>query len=163
MLVRQIASFVRSAGGSVFIEPKYLEGKRADAQIYFTSDISLMDVQITHPAAPYYAISTNIASTPLGTARSREIAKHSKYDKQAKSEGASFYPFVLETYGGQASVFVQKVSKLYIESSPFPINRNTFTTKMVKAFGITLQKGNALVQAAGCIAARNAAGERVGY
>ena len=36
MLVRQIASFVRSAGGSVFIEPKYLEGKRADAQIYFT-------------------------------------------------------------------------------------------------------------------------------
>ena len=100
MLVRQIASFVRSAGGSVFIEPKYLEGKRADAQIYFTSDISLMDVQITHPAAPYYAISTNIASTPLGTARSREIAKHSKYDKQAKSEGASFYPFVMETYGG---------------------------------------------------------------
>jgi hypothetical protein len=166
MLVRQIASFVRSAGGSVFIEPKYLEGKRADAQIYFTSDISLMDVQITHPAAPYYAISTNIASTPLGTARSREIAKHSKYDKQAKSEGASFYPFVMETYGGlgkEASVFVQKVSKLYIESSPFPINRNTFTTKMVKAFGITLQKGNALVQAAGCIAARNAAGERVGY
>jgi len=166
MLVRQIASFVRSAGGSVFIEPKYLEGKRADAQIYFTSDISLMDVQITHPAAPYYAISTNIASTPLGTARSREIAKHSKYDKQAKSEGASFYPFVMETYGGlgkEASVFVQKVSKLYIESSPFPINRNTFTTKMFKAFGITLQKENALVQAAGCIAARNAAGERVGY
>ena len=45
-------AFVRSAGGSVFIEPKYLEGKRADAQIYFTSDISLMDVQVTHPAAP---------------------------------------------------------------------------------------------------------------
>ena len=48
MIVRQIASFVRSAGGSVFIEPKYLEGERADAQIYFTSDISLMDAQITH-------------------------------------------------------------------------------------------------------------------
>ena len=113
-----------------------------------------------HTHAPYYAISTNIASTPLGTARSREIAK---YDKQAKEWR---YPFVMETYGGlgkEASVFVQKVSKLYIESSPFPINRNTFTTKMVKAFGITLQKGNALVQAAGCIAARNAAGERVGY
>ena len=165
MIVRQIASFVRSAGGSVFIEPKYLEGKRADAQIYFTSDISLMDVQVTHPAAPHYAISTNIASTPLGTARSREIAKHSN-NKQAKSEGASFYPFVMETYGGlgkEASVFVQKIGKLYAETSPFPINRNTFTTKMVKAFGITLQKGNALVQVAGCIAARNAAGERVGY
>ena len=94
MIVRQIASFVRSAGGSVFIEPKYLEGKRADAQIYFTSDISLMDAQITHPAAPYYAISTNIASTPLGTARSREVAKHAKYDKQAKKEGASFYPLL---------------------------------------------------------------------
>ena len=71
MIVRQIVSFVRSAGGSVFIEPKHLEGKRADAEIYFTSDISLMDAHITHPAAPYYAISTNIASTPLGTARSR--------------------------------------------------------------------------------------------
>ena len=55
-----------------------------------------MDVQVTHPAAPYYAISTNIASTPLGTARSREVAKHTKYDKQAKT----FYPFVMETYGG---------------------------------------------------------------
>ena len=52
---------VRSAEGSVFIEPKYLEGKRADAQIYFISDISLMDVQVTHPAAPCYTISTNIA------------------------------------------------------------------------------------------------------
>ena len=53
-----------------------------------------MDAQITHPAAPYYAISTNIASTPLGTARSREVAKHAKYDKQAKKEGASFYPLL---------------------------------------------------------------------
>ena len=151
---------------AVFIEPKYLEGKRADAQIYFTTDVSLMDVQVTHPAAPYYAISTNIAPTPLGTARSREVAKHTKYDKQAKKEGASFYPFVMETYGGlgkEAGVLVQKISKLYAESSPFPINRNTFTTTMLKAFNITLQKGNALVQVAGCIAARNAAGERVGY
>ena len=72
MLVRQIASFVRSAGGSVFIEPKHLEGKRADAQIYFTSDISLMDVQVTHPAAPYYAISTNIASTSWHSEISRD-------------------------------------------------------------------------------------------
>ncbi len=166
MIVRQIASFVRSAGGSVFIEPKYLEGKRADAQIYFTSDISLMDAQITHPAAPYYAISTNIASTPLGTARSREVAKHAKYDKQAKKEGASFYPFVMETYGGlgrEANVLIQKISKMAAEISPFPINRNLSTTRMMKALGITLQKGNALVQLAGCIAARNAAGERVGY
>src|SRR6185437_15124018 len=126
MIVRQIASFVRSAGGSVFIEPKYLEGKRADAQIYFTSDISLMDAQITHPAAPYYAISTNIAST---TARSREVAKHAKYDKQAKKEGASFYPFVMETYGGlgrEANVLIQKISKMSAESSPFPINRNLY-------------------------------------
>ena len=68
----------------------------------------------------------------------------------------------METYGGlgkEASVFVQKIGKLYAETSSFPINRNTFTTKNVKAFGITFQKGNALVQVAGCIAARNAAGE----
>ena len=72
----------------------------------------------------------------------------------------------METYGGlgkEAGVLVQKISKLYAESSPFPINRNTFTTTMLKAFGITSQKGNALVQVAGSIAARNAAGERVGY
>ena len=87
MLVRQIASFVIQLA-------KYLDGKRAN-QIYFTSDISL-DAQITHPAAPYYAISTNIASTPLGTARSREVAKHARYDKQAKKR--CFYPFVMETW-----------------------------------------------------------------
>ena len=103
-----------------------------------------MDVQVTHPAAPYYAISTNIASTPLGTARSREIAKHSKYDKQAKSEGASFYPFVMETYGGlgkEASVFIQKIGKLHAETNPFPINRNTFTTKMVKLLVLRYRRG----------------------
>ena len=68
----------------------------------------------------------------------------------------------METYGGlgrEASVLIQKISKMYAESSPFPINRNHSSTKMTKALGITLQKGNALVQVAGCIAARNAAGE----
>ena len=52
MLVRQVASFARTAGGSAFIEPKYLEGKPAYLFYFgFLSDGYT-------PAAIYYAIST---------------------------------------------------------------------------------------------------------
>ena len=50
----------------------------------------------------------------------------------------------METYGGlgkEASVFVQKIGKLHAETSPFPINRNTFTTKMVKALVLRYRRG----------------------
>jgi len=102
LIVRLLASHARFAGGAVYVEPRHLEGKRADAQIFFSTDTSLLDASVIHPASPYYAISTTIASTHLGAARFRERQKHNKYDSQAKSEGASFFPFVLETYGGLA-------------------------------------------------------------
>ena len=119
-----------------------------------------------HTAVPYYAITSGTASTALGAARFRERQKHSKYDDQAKAEGATFFPFVLETYGGfgtEASTFIHKISKLYCENSPFPVNRNTFMSKISQSISITLQRGNALVQLAGSISARDNAKIRKGY
>ena len=55
MIVQKIATFIRSAGGSVFLEPRHSDGKRADAQVYFPTDTSLVDVSVCHRAAPYYA------------------------------------------------------------------------------------------------------------
>ena len=126
MIVRLLASHARFAGGAVYVEPRHLEGKRADAQIFFSTDTSLLDASVIHPASPYYAISTTIASTHLGAARFRERQKHNKYDSQAKSEGASFFPFVLETYGGlgrRLSVFGQAgqiiCRKLTVSCQPY--------------------------------------------
>ena len=166
LIVRLLASHARFAGGAVYVEPRHLEGKRADAQIFFSTDTSLLDASVIHPASPYYAISTTIASTHLGAARFRERQKHNKYDSQAKSEGASFFPFVLETYGGlgaEGSQFLDKLAKLYVENSPFPVNRTAFRTRVNRTISIILQRGNALVQLAGCISTRDAAGRRVGY
>ena len=156
---------VRCGLRAVYVGPTHFEGKRADAQIFFSTDTSLLDASVIHPASPYYAIST-IASTHLGAARFRERQKHNKYDSQAKSEGASFFPFVLETYGGlgaEGSQFLDKLAKLYVENSPFPVNRTAFRTRVNRTISIILQRGNALVQLAGCISTRDAAGRRVGY
>ena len=73
-------------------------------------------------------------------------------------------PFILETYGGfgtEALAFLHKMSILYCDNSPFPVNRNTFTSKITRSISITLQRGNALVQLAGCISARDNAKIRV--
>ena len=98
IIVQKLATFIRSASGSVFLEPKHSDEKRADAQVFFPADTSLVDVTVCHPAAPFYT--TNTASTSLGAARFRERQKHLKYDGQAKADCATFFPFVLETYGG---------------------------------------------------------------
>jgi len=74
LIVRSLASFTRSAGGSVYIEPKFFGGRRPDAQVHFPSGSSSLDVSITHPAATSYAVMGS--KLPLSVAKYREQAKH---------------------------------------------------------------------------------------
>ena len=160
MIVQKLATFIRSAGGLSCWSPNTLMGKGLMLKFIF-----LLILVLSNPAAPYYASISSTALTALGAARFRERQKHSKYDSQAKAEGATFFPFVLETYGGfgaEASTFIHKISKLYCENSPFPVNRNTFTSKVSRTLSITLQRGNALVLIAGSISARDHAKIRMG-
>ena len=166
LIVKLLASICRLAGAVVFIEPKYSDGKRVDAQVYFATDTTALDVRVTHPASPSYCIATKIALTPLGAARDSERKKHTKYDSQAKGEGASFNPFVLESFGGfgrEATLFLHKIARSFCENSPFPVNKDAFLKRTIRQIGVLLQRGNAYVQLAGCIAARDAAGRKVGY
>ena len=71
LIVQSLLSFIRSAGGAVFLEPKHSDGKRA-------------------------ASKTETAATSLGAARFRERQKHSKYDRQAMAEGATFFLLLLK-------------------------------------------------------------------
>ena len=52
ILLLSLASFIRSAGGAVYVEPKFLGSLRPDAKVYFPSHSAIVDVSITHPLLP---------------------------------------------------------------------------------------------------------------
>jgi hypothetical protein len=164
LIVRSLASFIRSAGGAVYVEPKFLGSLRPDAKVYFPSHSATVDVSITHPSCPSYALQGS--KSPLAVAKLRESIKHNKYDAQALAEGTPFTPFVMETFGGlgkEAVGFIKKISYAYSELSPFPVRRGAFASLITRSLSILLQRGNALVQLAGCQVAREHAGHRLGY
>ena len=157
-----IATHVRTAGGAVYVEPKYVGSLRPDAQVFFPSATDELDVSITHPSCKSYA---SMGAKEYLAAKAREAVKHKKYDSQSSSNGAKFIPFVLETYGGfgkEALAFIKKLSKFYTELSPTPVHES-FSLLVSKSISVALQKGNALVQLAASQAARIHAGRLAGY
>src|SRR5262249_6984276 len=112
LIVRTLASFIRQAGGAVFVEPKFMGSLRPDAQVHFPANTINFDVSVTHPSAPSYALQGS--KSPLAVATRRENAKNTKYLNQAKEEKASFTPFVMETFGGfgkMATGFIKRISQ----------------------------------------------------
>jgi hypothetical protein len=122
LLLDLLLVIIRSAGGAVYVEPKFLGSLRPDAKVYFPSHSATVDVSITHPSCPSYALQGS--KSPLAVAKLRESIKHNKYDAQALAEGTPFTPFVMETFGGlgkEAVGFIKKISYAYSELSPIPV------------------------------------------
>jgi len=164
LIVRSLAAFIRTAGGAVYVEPKFYGSARPVAQIHFPSHTSTFDVSVTHPAAQTFVLQAS--RSPLAAAKLREAIKKSKYGVQALEEKVTFTPFVLETYGGlgkEAVKFVRKISHLYADQSPTPVGRSAFASLITRTLSILLQRGNALVQLTGCQSAREHSGGRCGY
>jgi hypothetical protein len=152
-----LCNFTRQAGCAVFIEPRSLDGtgKRPDAQVYFPSHSELVDTSITHPCAPSYF--THAATEQLWAAKTRQQAKHNKYDVLAAEEKSPFSAFVMETFGGigsEAVNFLKKISRCHSEQFSTPTPKAAFKSLVVRALSICLQRGNALVQLQGCRQAR---------
>jgi hypothetical protein len=99
-IVHELAALARDAGMSIRIEPRTDDSKnrnRVDIQLIGSQGVLLVDVSICQPTASSYYLA---ASKKAGSAtRIREQIKHKKYDDIASKEGATLFPFVLETFG----------------------------------------------------------------
>lgn len=170
LILHSLVTFIRATSAAVYVEPKFFgqnEGGgrlRPDAQVFLPSETSTLDVSITHPSSPSYALQGS--KSPLALAKLRESFKHSKYDGQAISERAKFYPFVMETFGGfgkEALAFIKKISILHSEHSSVQVHRNACSSRIIRTLSILLQRGNARAQMVGAQTAREAAGLLCGY
>lgn len=152
-----LCDFTRQAGCAVFIEPRGLDGtgKRPDAQVFFQSGTELLDTSITHPCSPSYF--ARAATEQLWAAKTRQQAKHNKYDLLAAEEKSPFSAFVMETFGGfgsEALNFIKKISRCHSEQFSTPTPKAAFRSLVTRALSICLQRGNAIIQLHGCRQAR---------
>ena len=104
-LVEILADFARRAGGAAWVEPRHdpndearSDNRRPDIHIVLGPTAFYIDVAVVHPTCPtYLPVSTQ---NPLGAAANMERRKRRRYDATCTAEGATFVPFVLETFGG---------------------------------------------------------------
>ena len=145
-LMQCLARIARHSGTAVEIEPHLAagdEGSRADGKFYFISLPAFVDSSVVHPAAPSYL---NVASTPLATTAKRERDKNNSYLYFAQSEGAQFYPFVLETFGAigpRGLDFVSRLSEEAISNGLTTLENQKIKTFILRSISFTLQSGNA--------------------
>lgn len=120
------------------------------------SKVFLVDVSITHPASPSFL---RLHSQPFGAAVSREAAKTRKYAALAEMEGATFVPFVLESFGALASAarrFLGDVVALAADVAMVPAS----SPQLCRALSVVLQRGNALILRSGAQRVRHHLGSR---
>lgn len=104
------------------------DDSRADAHFFFSSMTSYVDVSVVHPAAPSYVKQAHRA---LSAALTREKQKDSLYQQRATSQGASFFPFVVETFGAFGKKAQSFISKLQDESLADSLPVKSYLTRAI--------------------------------
>ena len=101
-LLHTLARIARSAGIAVMVEPRLGKDdlKRTDANFYFSSCGTEIDVSVVHPSSASFF---KLACKPLGAAQERENRKNQMYLKRTQNKGSAFYPVVFESYGASGS------------------------------------------------------------
>ena len=159
-IVRTLAKLFRQVGAVVHVEPRIYgsERLRPDLDITFPDQSLMVDVAVTHPAAP-----SRNSTNPLAAAGVAEQAKFAKYQELASKRAATFLPFVLESYGaiGRHSQQVLKILQVAAANSAaaLPSGAGSFRDHAVRCLSMALQKGNALVARRGATEARVAVGD----
>ena len=85
-----------------------------DGKFYFSCLSCFIDLCVVHPSAPSYL---SLAGKALGAASKREKDKTLLYGQAAQTQGALFYPLVLESFGALGSRGIEFLSKLADEAS----------------------------------------------
>jgi hypothetical protein len=116
-IVDVLMKWVTKVGGLAYEEPREEPGpnssrRRTDIKIFLGPTAYSVDVGVVHPTAPYSIRYS--AREPLGAADAYAKHKIRKYSAQAEREGATFVPFIVETFGGfckQATELVKAIAK----------------------------------------------------
>ena len=99
-VVNIIAKYIHKAGGTAIVEPPSLDPnsrKRVDIDARMGGQHFHIDVNIIDATADSYAAHE---TTVLGAALLQEPKKTSKHILNARRDGATFIPYVLESLGG---------------------------------------------------------------
>ena len=159
MIVRKLADFFRTIGAVVHIEPRIVgfERFRPDLDIILSDRSLLVDVGVTHAAAP-----SRHSVTKLAAASSAEATKASKYAVLAAARAASFLPFIMESYGayGKKALEVLHILRKAAANAVLPIPTSSSQSSFPQILAVTLQRGNALVFKRGAVDAKAAAAGR---
>jgi hypothetical protein len=101
-VVRALCETAWTLGGQADMEVQgLLPGSqlRPDLRMVFHGDYLLSDVQVNHPLAPSY-VSRVAGGKPMTVARASAGTKRSKYERMRRHVGATFIPFIADSYGG---------------------------------------------------------------
>jgi hypothetical protein len=120
------------------------DGKRPDVEFHLPEAPLLIDVTITHPAAPSYrkAVADHGAEK-LGD--DRGTRKSLKYDAIATSNAMQFTPFVIFTYGGWHTSAESVLRKLVAALEPgyCLLSRRDWKDQLTQQIAVAVQRGNA--------------------
>jgi hypothetical protein len=164
MVTQALASVFRRAGASVQVEAPTGRGfRRFDILAIFSHRTIALDVSVPHPTCRTYLSAPRLTVEGAVAARA-EAAKATSYADEARDIGASFYPFVIETFGhfgSRASSLLRSLSELRTETSPpTSLSEATLLSLAVTACSVAVQRGNAACYREGNVRARVAAAER---
>ena len=84
---------------------------RPDLRLVFHGEYLLSDVQISHPLAPSYQ-SRVAGGKPMTVARASARNKRKKYERMRRHVGATFIPFVADSFGGLSEDALQLVERM---------------------------------------------------
>jgi hypothetical protein len=145
--VQTLAAVLRRAGCSVFVEaPTQQAQRRFDLLVLSGQRTVAIDVCIPHPAATSYL--PGPFSSLGSVAAAAERRKHTEYDNDARAAGATFVPFVIETFGHfgkEAIEFLNRTPLLQVNSPGFiGLDARALRDLAISASAIAVLRGNAV-------------------
>ena len=143
-VVEILAKYIRRAGGTADVEPPSFDkdsNKRVDIDVFLGSLHLHIDVLITHPTAK---TNHRHGMRELGAAIHGENLKIRKHKATADMVGATFVPYVVETFGGvapQAHSLNRKIAGFAEEHSVL-VKKEDFSMMIVAEVAAAVQYGN---------------------
>ena len=120
-IVDRLVDAVHRAGGQAWAEPRqdfWQDRRRTDIFAVMGPKSYHIDVRVTHPTSVSYV--TTACQGSLQAAEEAAQEKKRRYAAMAHSEGATFVPFIVETYGGfgkDARAFIADLAKFAATTS----------------------------------------------
>ena len=144
-LAQVIARVARLSGVAVHMEPRVdgCDKSRGDGHLFFHVQSSIFDTLVIDPCAKSYV---KAAQAVLGAASIGETSKSRQYDDRCRRQDYSFYPVVLEVFGGMGIRGRDLVSKIDEEgklNGVKSIHGMKIKTYLLRALAFSLQSGNA--------------------